>query len=77
MSAEISLFEKNGKSYPVLKLMREGEKNKFAGITFGLNKANLILDHIDAIRDFVNGAPVVKETRTDPIESEQAPDLDL
>ena len=52
MSALISTFEKDGKKFPTIQL-KEGDKSKF-GITFGVTKARLILEHFDEIRQFVD-----------------------
>ena len=51
MSVKVSLFEKDGKSFPTIEL-RNGGSNKF-GFTFGLSKARLILENYDGIRQFV------------------------
>ena len=52
---KISQFEKDGKSFPTIELVKDarpaGEK-KF-GFTFGLSKARLILENYENIRQFV------------------------
>ena len=50
MSVVISSFQKDGKTFPTIQL-KDGDKSKF-GITFGLTKARLILEHFDEIRQF-------------------------
>ena len=56
MGAEIGSFEKDGKVFPTITLRKEGEKsegqNKY-GFSFGLSKARLIVQHIEAIKKFV------------------------
>jgi len=50
MGTKISTYEKDGKSFPTLELKTDDDKY---GLTFGVSKARLILNNIDAIRDFV------------------------
>lgn len=47
----VTTFEKDGKSYPTIALKADAEA-KF-GFTFGISKAKLIVENIDAIRKFV------------------------
>ena len=51
MSATISTFEKNGKSFPTITL-KNSEDEKFP-FSFGATKARLILKHLDEIKKFV------------------------
>ncbi len=46
---EISLFEKDGKSFPIL-CLNKNSKWKFS---FGIGKAKLILEQIEVIKEFV------------------------
>ena len=50
MAAKIGVFESNGKTYPTIELKTEGAK---FGFTFGLSKAQMILENYDEIRQFV------------------------
>lgn len=58
MSATVKSFEKDGKTYPTIELTPENAKlrkdgSKPFGFTFGMGKARLILENLDAIRKFV------------------------
>lgn len=47
----VKSFEKEGKTYPTIELKNE-KSGKF-GFTFGLNKARMILENYEDIRQFV------------------------
>ena len=47
----VKSFEKEGKTYPTIEL-KNGKSGKF-GFTFGLNKARMILENYEDIRQFV------------------------
>ncbi len=51
MSARIGTFEKDGKSYPTIRL-NAGDDGKIF-LSFGVTKARLILRHVDEIKKFV------------------------
>ena len=51
MSATVSEFEKGGKKYPTIGLKAD-EASKYS-FTFGVNKARLILENLDDIKQFV------------------------
>ena len=58
MSAKIGSFEKDGKSFPTIKLNPDNQKPRKDGsmpfgFSFGLGKARLILTHIEDIKGFV------------------------
>ena len=52
MSAQEVMFNKNGKTFPVLEL--KADVNSKYGFTFGASKARLILDNLAAIREFAD-----------------------
>ena len=51
MSAKTSTYEKDGKTFPMLQL-KKTDDDKFP-FQFGVGKARLILNHLDAIKSFV------------------------
>ena len=53
MSAEISTFQKNDKTFPVIVLKRDVEGKKTFPFQFGVGKAKLILEHLEDIKNFV------------------------
>ena len=55
MSAEFTKFEKDGSSYPMIKLTKSGQDKFF--FQFGAGKARLILENLEAIRKFVADNP--------------------
>jgi len=64
MPTEISSFKaQNGKVYPVIMITGTKGKSKFFPVTLGLTKAQLVLDNIEAIRQFV--ASVSKPVQDD------------
>lgn len=57
MSATREVFEKNGKSHNMLKLVRDGKGGEKFPFSFGASKARLILAHLDDIRKFADDNP--------------------
>ena len=55
MSAKPGLFEKDGKSYPTIKLDSGDDSKVF--LSFGITKAKLILNHIDDNYNYDNLVP--------------------
>lgn len=58
MSATVSMFEKDGKQFPMISLQRDDVKPRKDGtmpypFSFGIGKAKLILAHIGQIKKFV------------------------
>ena len=53
MSVKIGSFEKDGKSFPTIELKADSAKEGAFGFTFGMGKAKLIVQHIEAIKKFV------------------------
>ena len=51
MSVNVKMFEKDGRKFPTIEL-KSGDDKTF-GFTFGVSKAQLILENYDAIRTFV------------------------
>lgn len=51
MSVRVSLFEKDGKTFPTIELV--GKRESKFGFTFGVSKAKLILENVNDIRNFV------------------------
>ena len=51
MSATVEQFEKDGKTYPTLRLRRNDEDKIF--FSFGVSKARLIINHIEEIKKFI------------------------
>ena len=56
MSVKIGVFERDGMKFPTVEL-KAGKDDKFA-FTFGLSKARLIIENLDAIKKFVEDNPV-------------------
>lgn len=59
MSAIVGKFHQGDKSYPTIELspnQKDGTAPKF-GFTFGVSKAKLILENLEAIKKFVSDNP--------------------
>ena len=52
MSVKLSTFQKDGKTFPIIELKHKDE-DKY-GLSVGVSKARLILNNLDALRQFVD-----------------------
>lgn len=67
MPAERSTFTKDGKTYATLTLKIGGDKSKF-GFSFGASKARLILENLEAIKQFAADNPSQTKAAAAPAE---------